>query len=324
VIIGKVAVSAVLGFSQALSFGRNGRDTHTTPIYLGQVLEGVDSIRLQAQRVTFSFWAQLQSGYPGGALSVVGVASTTSGADDTATHLIAGSNNWSTGAASPAMTVAVVFGSVTIIAGSATAQKKYSPGASDTEIKIGNIVPYSGPASAYGVICKTIAAYFNKVNAEGGINRRKIRFTSCEGEADSAVGEEFVRGPALLICWTTNLETVTSRERAAPGVAAASSVGEGALAGAKQIGDTMPITEARTEYGTSQECFSTGVQALATDIRPHIACRRSGRGWLRELDPDGKTLGSVTVTHLEPSWRNRRQIRTDACRTLSGYWDTKS
>ncbi|MDE2147272.1 MAG: branched-chain amino acid ABC transporter substrate-binding protein, partial [Burkholderiales bacterium] len=51
----------------------------------------------------------------------------------------------------------------------AWAQKKYDPGASDTEIKIGQIGPYSGPASAYGVIGKTIGAYFDKVNAEGGI-----------------------------------------------------------------------------------------------------------------------------------------------------------
>jgi branched-chain amino acid transport system substrate-binding protein len=58
------------------------------------------------------------------------------------------------------------------------AQKKYDVGASDTEIKIGNIMPYSGPASAYGVIGKTEQAYFNKVNAEGGINGRKINFIS--------------------------------------------------------------------------------------------------------------------------------------------------
>jgi branched-chain amino acid transport system substrate-binding protein len=58
----------------------------------------------------------------------------------------------------------------------ALAQKKYDPGASDTEIKIGNINPYSGPASAYGLIGKTIAAYFKKVNADGGINGRKINF----------------------------------------------------------------------------------------------------------------------------------------------------
>jgi len=60
----------------------------------------------------------------------------------------------------------------------ALAQKKYDTGATDTEIKIGNIMPYSGPASAYGVIGKTEAAYFRKINAEGGINGRKIKFIS--------------------------------------------------------------------------------------------------------------------------------------------------
>src|SRR5438094_3344706 len=65
-----------------------------------------------------------------------------------------------------------------MIATSAHAQKKYDPGASDTEIKVGNIMPYSGPASAYGVIGKAQAAYFNKINAEGGINGRKINFIS--------------------------------------------------------------------------------------------------------------------------------------------------
>jgi ABC-type branched-subunit amino acid transport system substrate-binding protein len=60
----------------------------------------------------------------------------------------------------------------------ALAQKKYDTGATDTEIKIGNIMPYSGPASAYGVIGKTEAAYFNKINAAGGINGRKINFIS--------------------------------------------------------------------------------------------------------------------------------------------------
>ncbi|MBA3543868.1 MAG: ABC transporter substrate-binding protein, partial [Chthoniobacterales bacterium] len=60
----------------------------------------------------------------------------------------------------------------------ALAQKKYDTGASDTEIKIGNIMPYSGPASAYGVIGKTEEAYFKKINAEGGINGRKITFIS--------------------------------------------------------------------------------------------------------------------------------------------------
>ncbi|PDT90272.1 branched-chain amino acid ABC transporter substrate-binding protein [Bradyrhizobium sp. Y36] len=58
------------------------------------------------------------------------------------------------------------------------AQKKYDSGASDTEIRIGNIMPYSGPASAYAAIGKAEEAYFNKVNAEGGINGRKIKFIS--------------------------------------------------------------------------------------------------------------------------------------------------
>jgi ABC-type branched-subunit amino acid transport system substrate-binding protein len=60
----------------------------------------------------------------------------------------------------------------------ASAQKKYDPGATDTEIKVGNIMPYSGPASAYATIGKTEEAYFKKINSEGGINGRKITFIS--------------------------------------------------------------------------------------------------------------------------------------------------
>ncbi|GMP08686.1 MULTISPECIES: ABC transporter substrate-binding protein [Bradyrhizobium] len=63
-------------------------------------------------------------------------------------------------------------------ASTALAQKKYDTGATDTEIKIGNIMPYSGPASAYGIIGRTEAAYFKKINEEGGINGRKINFVS--------------------------------------------------------------------------------------------------------------------------------------------------
>jgi branched-chain amino acid transport system substrate-binding protein len=77
-------------------------------------------------------------------------------------------------------TIASVAAAAVLAASSsgALAQKKYDTGANDTEIKIGNIMPYSGPASAYGVIGKTEAAYFNKINAEGGINGRKINFIS--------------------------------------------------------------------------------------------------------------------------------------------------
>ena len=63
-------------------------------------------------------------------------------------------------------------------AGSALAQKKYDTGATDAEIKIGNIMPYSGPLSTYALIGRTEAAFFTKINAEGGINGRKINFIS--------------------------------------------------------------------------------------------------------------------------------------------------
>jgi branched-chain amino acid transport system substrate-binding protein len=60
----------------------------------------------------------------------------------------------------------------------ALAQKKYDPGVTDTEIKIGNTIPYSGPASAYGIIGKTYSAFFKMINDQGGINGRKINFIS--------------------------------------------------------------------------------------------------------------------------------------------------
>src|ERR671939_833112 len=77
-----------------------------------------------------------------------------------------------------ALTCAGAIAAAALVATPAAAQKKYDPGASDTEIKVGNMMPYSGPASAYGLIGKTIDAYFKKVNAEGGINGRKINFIS--------------------------------------------------------------------------------------------------------------------------------------------------
>jgi branched-chain amino acid transport system substrate-binding protein len=71
--------------------------------------------------------------------------------------------------------IGLVLGTSTVLA-----QKKYDTGATDTEIKIGNIMPYSGPASAYGTIGKTDAAYFKMINDQGGINGRKINFISLD------------------------------------------------------------------------------------------------------------------------------------------------
>lgn len=75
-------------------------------------------------------------------------------------------------------TMAVLAAVSLLSAAPALAQKKYGPGASDTEIRIGNTVPYSGPASVFGILGKTYAAYFRKINDEGGINGRKITFIS--------------------------------------------------------------------------------------------------------------------------------------------------
>ena len=66
-----------------------------------------------------------------------------------------------------------------LLASPALAQKQYGPGVSDTEIKVGQSIAYSGPASAYGVLGKTEAAYFKWLNdTKGGINGRKITFIS--------------------------------------------------------------------------------------------------------------------------------------------------
>jgi branched-chain amino acid transport system substrate-binding protein len=74
--------------------------------------------------------------------------------------------------------LSAAIAALAITSGTALAQKKYDTGATDTEIKIGNIMPYSGPASAYGVIGKMEAAYFNMINEQGGIDGRKINFIS--------------------------------------------------------------------------------------------------------------------------------------------------
>ena len=79
---------------------------------------------------------------------------------------------------------------------SALAQKKYDPGVTDTEIKIGNIMPYSGPLSAYSVIGRTEAAYFRKINAEGGINGRRINFITYD---DAEQARKLVESDEVLL-----------------------------------------------------------------------------------------------------------------------------
>jgi branched-chain amino acid transport system substrate-binding protein len=97
----------------------------------------------------------------------------------------------------------------------ALAQKKYDIGATDTEIKIGNIMPYSGPLSAYSVLGRTEAAYFRKINAEGGINGRKIKFISYDDAYNPAKTVEQARklvesDEVLLIFGVTGTPTNTA------------------------------------------------------------------------------------------------------------------
>jgi branched-chain amino acid transport system substrate-binding protein len=72
------------------------------------------------------------------------------------------------------------FLALALCAGAIGAEKKYGPGVSDGEIRIGQTIPYSGPGSAYATIGRAQAAYFNKLNAQGGVNGRKIVLLSLD------------------------------------------------------------------------------------------------------------------------------------------------
>ncbi|XIA62088.1 ABC transporter substrate-binding protein [Bradyrhizobium sp. TZ2] len=89
-----------------------------------------------------------------------------------------------------AATAALVFAAM---AGSAVAERVYAAPPGSNEIRIGNTAPYTGPASAYGVIAKVISAYLDKVNAEGGINGRKVNFVTYDDAYDPAKTMETTR-----------------------------------------------------------------------------------------------------------------------------------
>src|SRR6202046_857486 len=78
----------------------------------------------------------------------------------------------------PSIVTGLTMTGLVLAGGLALAAGQYGPGASDTEIKIGNTMPYSGPASSYGAIGKAETAYFAMINEQGGVNGRKINFIS--------------------------------------------------------------------------------------------------------------------------------------------------
>ena len=100
---------------------------------------------------------------------------------------------------------------------SAVAQKKYDPGVTDTEIKIGNIMPYSGPASAYGIIGKTMSAYFRMINDNGSISGRKVHFIYYDDQYDPAQTPIARRKPwSRHASWSKATRCSSSCRRSAP------------------------------------------------------------------------------------------------------------
>jgi branched-chain amino acid transport system substrate-binding protein len=84
------------------------------------------------------------------------------------------------GASGRCLVVSIVLGIGAVTAGASAAQKNYAPGVTDTEIKIGQTMPYSGPASAWGVVGRAELAYFKMINDQGGVNGRKIKLISLD------------------------------------------------------------------------------------------------------------------------------------------------
>lgn len=82
----------------------------------------------------------------------------------------------------PMRRIATLCVAAALLPAAALAQKKYDPGATDTEIKIGMTAPLSGPASAYGVACPVTQGFFQMINDQGGINGRKLKLL-CEDDA---------------------------------------------------------------------------------------------------------------------------------------------
>ena len=91
------------------------------------------------------------------------------------------------------ITAPILFADLTIVVTGAAAQKRYDTGVSDTEIKIGQTMPYSGPASAYATIGKVQAAYFRMINESGGIRGRKITLLSYDDSYNPTKTAEQVR-----------------------------------------------------------------------------------------------------------------------------------
>src|SRR4051795_3466771 len=81
-----------------------------------------------------------------------------------------------------------------LISLSAISERVREEGVTDTEIRIGNVMPYSGSLEAFGAIGKAEAAYFEMINERGGINGRKVSFVSYDDKSDPSTALELTRG----------------------------------------------------------------------------------------------------------------------------------
>ena len=155
--------------------------------------------------------------------------------------------------------LASIAGFAVALAGPALAQKKYDTGATDNEIKIGNINPYSGPASAYGTIGKTIGAYFNKVNAEGGINGRKINYITYDDGYSPPKAVEQVRklvesDEVLLVFQPLGTPSNTAIQK---------------YMNSKKVPQLFVATGA-TKWGDPKQSLDHGLAAELPERRPHL------------------------------------------------------
>ena len=194
-----------------------------------------------------------------------------------------------------------VLGAATgLLARPALAEKKYGPGVTDTEIKIGQTMPYSGNASAYGVAGRAQAAYFRMINDQGGINGRKITFISLDDGYSPPKTVELTRqlverDQVLLLFYSLGTQTNTAvhkymNQKKVPQLFVAT--GASKWSNPKQFPWTMGWSP---NYHTEGAIFARRI--LQTDPTAKIAI-------LRQNDDMGGDYMDGIKEGLAPIWKN--------------------
>jgi len=200
-----------------------------------------------------------------------------------------------------------------VVAHTAQAQKHYGPGVTDTVIKIGNTIPYSGPASATSAIAKSEAAYFKMLNEQGGVNGRKIEFLSLDDAYNPAKTVEQVRRlveeeQVLLIFSIGGTPTNAAVQRYLNGKKVPQLF---AASGAAQFGDAehYPWTTSFTpSYFSSGKIYGKYIIATVKDAKIAVLYQNDdyGRDYLAGLksglgaDAERLIVGAVTYEPTDP------------------------